>query len=86
MALATPLDNRGRRLRLREIGDSLVRALELAHRFQGSPTGWGAFAAWSRAQDATRQLGDEIGALMPAPEVLVAAEDRARWACRRRSG
>lgn len=90
IALATPIENRARRARLREVGDTLVRALELAHRYDGSSArgdgSWGGFAARNMARDATRRLGDEIGALMPAAPVLVAAEARIAWPTRRKMG
>lgn len=79
IGLATPLGNRERRARLREIGDTLVRSLELAHRYEREPASWGYFSAQNLARDATRRLGDEIGALMPAPPVLHAAEARVDW-------
>lgn len=74
MALATPVSARHRRRRLREIGASLLRALDLAYAHDDDRASAPYRAAWSEALAATQRLGDEVEAMMPAGPLL-AAED-----------
>lgn len=67
---ATPADERVRRQRLERIGRSLSMALALASSPAGSV---GHRAAWQRAEDAVRDLGDLIQLFEQARPVVEAA-------------
>lgn len=70
---ATPADDSVRRNRMKEMGKSLRIAIDLA---QKSPVGSvGARAAWLRAEEVCRHLGDVVDIFLPATKMLDAARD-----------
>jgi hypothetical protein len=72
LCLATPKAEVMKRRKLRHIGEELTQALDLA--LTSRPDTVGHRAAWMRAEDAARALGDVVELLDLARPVVTAAQ------------